>query len=109
MVEGAYAAPMEVEYKDKKLALLETDQAHQTKLPPEVIESYRRKVIQLKAAPDERTLRNIRGLHFEKLKSGEDKDRSIRLNKQWRAILTIDASTTPQRLTIIDINNHYSD
>jgi toxin HigB-1 len=107
MAEGAYAAPMEVEYKDKKLALLETDQAHQTKLPPEVIESYRRKVIQLKAAPDERTLRNIRGLHFEKLKSSED--RSIRLNKQWRAILTIDASTTPQRLRIIDINNHYSD
>jgi proteic killer suppression protein len=97
---------VEVDYKDKKLALLETDQAHQTKLPPEVIESYRRKVIQLKAAPDERTLRNAKGLHFEKLKGSEDQ-RSIRLNKAWRAILTIDSSTTPQRLTIIDINNHY--
>lgn len=97
---------MEVIYEDKKLALLETNQAHQTKLPPEVIDSYRRKVIQLKAAPDERTLRNIKGLHFEKLKRSEH-ERSIRLNKQWRAIMTIDESTTPQRLTIIDINNHY--
>lgn len=98
---------MEVDYKDKRLALLETDQAHLTKLPPEVIESYRRKVIQLKAAPDERTLRNIKSLHFEKLKSSED--RSIRLNKQWRAILTIDTGAVPQRLTILDINNHYDD
>ena len=97
---------MEVDYKDKKLALLETDQAHQTKLPPEVIESYRRKVIQLKAAPDERTLGNIRGLHFEKLKGAEGQ-RSIRLNKQWRAILTIDESASPRSIVIIDINNHY--
>ena len=97
---------MEVDYKDKKLALLETDQAHQTKLPPEVIKAYRRKVIKLKAAPDERTLRNIKGLHLERLKRS-DTERSIRLNDAWRAILTIDESTTPHRIVILDINNHY--
>jgi proteic killer suppression protein len=98
---------MEVDYKDKKLALLETDQAHQTKLPPAVIASYRRKVVQLKAAPDERTLRNIKSLHFEKLKGNPEDHRSIRLNDAWRVILTIDESVSPHRLVIIDINNHY--
>ena|SRR3989344_7383768 len=96
---------MEVNYKDKKLALLETDQAHETKLPVAVIKSYRRKVIQLKAAPDERTLRNLKSLHYEKLRSREG--HSIRLNDAWRAIFTIDESITPPNITMLEITNHY--
>ena len=98
---------MEVDYKDKKLALLETDQAHQTKLPVSVINSYRRKVIQLLAAPDERTLRNLKGLHYEKLKGNREGQKSIRLNDAWRAIFTLDETVTPPRIEIHEITNHY--
>lgn len=98
---------MEVDYKNKKLALLETDQAHETKLPVSVIASYRHKVVQLKAAPDERTLRNLKSLHYEKLKGGRAGERSIRLNDKWRAIFLLDESTVPPKITVTEISNHY--
>jgi toxin HigB-1 len=98
---------MEVVYRDKRLALLETDQAHQTKLPMAVVGSYRRKVIQLKAAPDERTLRNLKGLHYEKLRGDRDGQRSIRLNDAWRAIFTLDESQIPPCIELLEITNHY--
>jgi proteic killer suppression protein len=98
---------MEVHYKDKKLALLETDQAHQTKLPVAVISSYRRKVVQLKAAPDERTLRNLKALHYEKLKGDREGQRSIRLNEAWRAIFRLDESSSSPRIEMLEITNHY--
>jgi proteic killer suppression protein len=98
---------MEVDYKDKKLALLETDQAHQTKLPVSVINSYRRKVIQLMAAHDERDLRNLKGLNYEKLKGNREGQRSIRLNDAWRAVFTLDESVKPPRIEMLEITNHY--
>ena len=58
-------------------ALIETDRAAETKLPMlSVINSFRDKMVVLRAAPDERTLRNWKSLHYEKLKGQEGKDRS---------------------------------
>lgn len=98
---------MEVNYKDKKLALLETDRASETKLPESVINSFRFKVVQLKAAPDERTLRNVKSLHYEKLRGKRDGQRSIRLNEKWRVVFTLNDSSIPHQITILEITNHY--
>ena len=75
---------MEIEFRDKTLELVETDRAAETKLPIAVINSLRDKLVILRAAPDERTLRNWQSLHYEKLKGDRDGQRSIRINKQWR-------------------------
>ncbi len=48
---------MEITYEDKKLALVETDRAFDTKLPIAVIESLRNRLRFLKNAPDERSLK----------------------------------------------------
>jgi proteic killer suppression protein len=58
---------MEVEFKDESVGLVETDRAAETKLPAEVINSLRQKLVVIRAAPDERTLRNWKSLHYEKL------------------------------------------
>src|ERR1035441_104412 len=79
-------ARMEVEFRDKTLALVETDQAAQTRLPFAVINSLRQKLVVIRAAPDDRTLRNWKSLHYEKM---EGEERSIRLNDQYRLIFTI--------------------
>ena len=63
---------MEIEFRDKSLTLIETDRAAETKLPIAVINSFRDKMVVLRAAPDERTLRNWKSLHYEKLK-GQDR------------------------------------
>jgi toxin HigB-1 len=68
---------MDVEFRDKNLALVETDRAAETRLPISVINSLRNKLVVIRAAPDERTLRNWKSLHYEKM---SDEERSIRIN-----------------------------
>jgi toxin HigB-1 len=94
---------MEVEFRDKTLALVETDRAPETRLPLSVINSLRQKLVVLRAAPDERTLRNWKSLHYEKM---EGEERSIRLNKQFRLIFTIETVCSPNKMTILRVWNH---
>jgi len=63
---------MEIEHADPLLALIETDNAGTTRFPVSVIRSVRRKSTVLRAAPDDRTLRNWKSLHYEKLKGDRE-------------------------------------
>ena len=83
---------MDVEFRDKTLALIETDRAAETRLPISVINSLRQKLVVIRAAPDERTLRNWKSLHYEKMDGDE---RSIRINKQFRLIFTLNTESRP--------------
>ncbi len=94
---------MEVEFDDKKLALAETDKAAETRLPIAVIKSLRNKLVVIRAAPDERTLRNWKSLHYEKL---EGEERSIRLNDQFRLIFTIGTEGGTTKMNILRVWNH---
>ena len=94
---------MEIEFLDRALALVETERAAETRLPISVIKSLRNKLQFLRAAPDERTIRNWKSLHYEKM---QDDERSIRLNDQFRLIFKIDTDAKPNRLTIIRVWNH---
>ncbi len=94
-------------FEDARLALIETDQAAQTRLPVAVIQSARRKLNAIRAAPDERTLRNWKSLHYEKLKGNRSDQRSIRLNDQWRLVFALDEQCSPQRVTIISVEDYH--
>lgn len=80
---------MKIEFRDQRLALIQTDHAAQTGLPIAVIKSCRDKLVILAAAPDERTLWKWRSLRYEKLKGKREGERSIRLNDQWRLIVEL--------------------
>ena len=97
---------MEVEFRDASLALIETDRAADTRLPIAVINALRRKLPVIRAAPDERTLRNWKSLHYEKLK-GRGKERSIRINDQWRLVFNIDTESKPNRITILKVEDYH--
>lgn len=94
---------MDIEFADRSLALVETDEAHKTKLPFAVIESMRNKLGFLRGAPDERSIRNWRSLHYEKM---EGEEKSIRLNDQFRLIFTIDTTCSPNKITILRVWDH---
>lgn len=98
---------MKVEFADPKLALIETDEAAQTGLPIAVINSFRDKFVVIRAAPDERTLRNWRSLHYEKLEGFKDGRRSIRLNKQWRVVFTIKTECNPNQITVLSVEDYH--
>lgn len=94
---------MDIEFRDEKLALVETDRAAETKLPVSVVNSLRKKLGIMRAAPDERTLRNWKSLHYEKMDGDE---RSIRLNDQYRLIFTLDTECRPNKATVLRIWDH---
>jgi len=98
---------MEVVFADESLSLIETDEAGKTQLPVGVIKSARRKLTVLRAATDDRSLRNWKSLHYEKLMGDRAGLRSIRLNDQFRMVLTLDETTNPQTVTIIGIEDYH--
>lgn len=89
------------------LAMIETEEAGKTKLPVPVIKSARRKLTVLRAAIDDRSLRNWKSLHYEKLKGDRAGLHSIRLNDQYRMVLALNASANPQTVTIIAIKDYH--
>ncbi len=94
---------MEIEFNDKTLALVETDRAAETRLPISVIASLRNKLHFLRNAPDERSVRNWKSLHYEKMEGAE---KSIRINDQFRLIFTIDTKVSPNKITVLRVWNH---
>lgn len=98
---------MRIVFADDDLALIETDQAGLTRLGVSVIKSARRKLMVLRAAIDDRSLRNWKSLHYEKLKGDREGQRSIRLNDQYRMVFELDEDTDPQTATILKIEDYH--
>lgn len=98
---------MNVVFADQTLALIETDEAGKTRLPVHLIKSARRKLTVLRAAPDDRSLRNWKSLHYEKMKGDRDGLRSIRLNDQYRMVFELDDREEPPTATIIAIEDYH--
>lgn len=100
-------AVMEIEFADPSLALIETNEAVAFKLPVAVIRSARKKLVMLRAATDDRTMRNWKGLHYEKLKGDREGQRSIRLNDKFRLVFTLDNDADPKKVTILAIEDYH--
>ncbi len=98
---------MEIEFANKALAMIETDNAGETRLPVAVIKAARRKLTVLRAAPDDRALRNWKSLHYEKLKGNRVGQRSIRINEKYRLVFELNSETEPQKATILAIEDYH--
>lgn len=98
---------MDVEFADENLALIETDDAPRTGLQVSVINSFRDKFVVIRAAPDERVLRNWKSLHYEKLEGFQDGRRSIRLNKKWRVVFTINTECSPNKIRVLSVEDYH--
>ena len=98
---------MDVEFADKTLASIESDDPSPTRLPVPVIKAARRKLVALRAATDDRALRNWKSLHYEKLKGDREGQRSIRVNEKYRIVFTLDNDSTPKRAIILAIEDYH--
>lgn len=98
---------MDVVFADKALALIETERAGETRLPVAIIKSARRKLTVLRAATDDRSLRNWKSLHYEKLRGSREGQRSIRLNEKYRMVFSLDENADPQIVTILSIEDYH--
>ena len=98
---------MRVVFAHATLALIETDEAGATHLPVPVIKSARRKLTVLRAAIDDRSLRNWKSLRYEKLKGNREGQRSIRINNQYRMVFSLDEEADPPTITILSIEDYH--
>lgn len=96
---------MEIEFADPDLDRLETDPRFSAGLSPAIVRGFRKAMMAIRAAYDERDL--IRGgLRFEKLKGKRAHQCSVRLNKQWRLILEVQEEPR-KRLRVIGIEDYH--
>lgn len=94
---------MRVAFSDKRLAIIRTPQAHRLGLPIAVIRSCLDKIIMIENATTELTLRNMRSLHYKKLKDSDE--HQVRINDQYRMRFKIDETTTPATVLITYIGD----
>ena len=100
---------MRFHFKSKKLEQLYTEQKHTKKYSADVITQFFKVMSLIQAIPHEQDLYNFKGLRFEKLKGerGKQTQHSIRLNKQWRLILTIEKDSDGKFILLIDIVDYH--
>ena len=98
---------MEVEFKNADLDNLETDSNFSGGYSQAIVSKFRQRMQLIRAAVDERAFRNLKSLHFEKLKGNRSHQYSIRLNEQWRLIIEFDKESTPKTVIIIGIEDYH--
>ena len=98
---------MKIRHANSKTEIVETSDAHKLGLPVAVIVSARRKLQFLRQARDERDIRAMKSLAFEKLKGDRKGEHSVRLNDQWRLVLRIDEECEPRELIILSIEDYH--
>jgi toxin HigB-1 len=95
-------------FKDKKLEALYTEEKNAHKYP-NVVDDFFEVMAIIAAALTERDLYANKGLRFEKLvgQRGKQGQRSLRLNKQWRLIVTLEEDEEGFYLQILGIEDYH--
>lgn len=99
---------MKIIYKDHTLQQLAEDPNYKPKKwSPEIIKSYQKKILIISSATNELDLRAVKSLHLEKLKGDRIDTYSIRINRQFRLIISFEIDKDGQYVAILELTNHY--
>jgi proteic killer suppression protein len=80
---------MEVVFADDDFYWLETDPESTGNLEQPIVKAFRKRMQQIRAAPDERDFYKLKSLRFEKLEGKRKHQHSMRLNDQYRLIVEL--------------------
>lgn len=97
---------IEVVHEDESLDRLEIDPGFTGGYALPIVRAYRRRMQQIRAAHDERDFYANKGMHFEKLEGKRKGQYSIRLNDQYRLILTLDGKS-PKIVRVKEITDYH--
>lgn len=103
----SYDRDMEVDFEDPDLARLETDPSFDGGFDRAVVRAFRMRIQLIRAALDERAFREMKSLHFEKLKGNRVGQHSMRLNLQWRLILRFEKNDRGKVVVVISIADYH--
>ncbi len=91
----------------KKLKALYEDPGCAHHYPTAVVDAFDEVMATIDAASDERVLSTVRGLKLEKLKGNKKGQWSMRLNQQWRLIVSFAEDEEGRYILIESISPHY--
>lgn len=100
---------MRFRFRDKSLELLYTKGEGARAFPKEVVNAFLRRVRHIEAAKDEADLRVPPSVHYERLKGRYKGKESMRLNREWRLIISVVEDKQGKYILIHEINNHYGE
>lgn len=98
---------MRFRFADKRLERLYTQGEGAARYPKEVVDAILRRVRHMDGAGDERDLRIPRSVHYEKLRGNYAGWDSMRLDKKWRLILSVEKDAQGKIVVIHEVTNHY--
>jgi toxin HigB-1 len=98
---------MDVNFKNESLDRLETDAKYNAGFGDVIVRAYRRAMLHIRAAADERTFYARRSFNFEKLKADREGQYSMRLNEQWRLIVELIGEAPNKTVFIIEITDYH--
>ena len=100
---------MNFKFKNNKLKLLYTEEKNAHKYPQAVVDNFFEVITIIESAENEQDLYAFKGRRFEKLSGqrGQENQRSLRLNGQWRLIVTIKENKIGKCILIIDIVDYH--
>lgn len=98
---------MEVEFDDKKLLRVFTDAQATAGHGNAVDRGFRKVVGVILAASDERDLRALRGLGYERLKGNRSHEWAVRINDQWRLIFQFRGQAPQKKIVLMGIEDYH--
>lgn len=100
---------MKFKFKTTKLKFLYTEEKNAHKYPADVLDNFFEIMVMIEAISSEQDLYQFKGLRFEKLKGqrGKQGQHSLRLNKQWRLIITLEEDADGKFILVSGIEDYH--
>ena len=98
---------MDFEFSTRKLKRLYTEEFGASKYPPQVVDAFFEVMAAVVTARDERDLRALKHLHFEKLKGQRKHQRSLALHGGFRLVVRLLEDAEGKYLEIDEIVDYH--
>jgi proteic killer suppression protein len=99
---------MLVEFEDDDLRRLYEEAGFRlSDFSPELVRAFRKLVSFVQQAPDARDLRNMKSLHFEKLKGKRAGTYSMQLNKKDRLVFRLKDTSEGKSVVVVEVGNYH--
>jgi proteic killer suppression protein len=98
---------MDVAFEDNDLDRLERDATFDAGYSSAIVKALRKRLQFMRGAIDERDFFSMRSLNFEKLRGDRSHQYSMRLNDQWRLILSFRGEAPNKTVVVISIEDYH--
>ena len=98
---------MEVRHDDPTLEQVEFDRSFTAGFAPGIVKAFRKTMQSIRAAVDERDIRERKAARFEKLSGKRKHQHSIRLNDQYRLIVELEGEAPNKTVVIVGIEDYH--